>query len=115
MSGIFSLTLRDVDGLAKKLKRLESARFDAVVIKNMAEIYNRGKATATPVDTDELRMSLGQRGDLVGYAKDYAAHVEYGHRTRGNGYVRGQRYLKGNVDRQRPIFKRDLVEKLRRA
>ena len=104
----------DVDGLAKELDRLSHLRFEAVVLKNMTQIYNRGKSAGPPVDTGELRISLTQTGDTVGYTKDYAPHVEYGHRTRGGGYVQGQHFLKKNVDTQRPIFEEDLRRELRR-
>ena len=116
--------IQDVNDLAGKLKRLSSVRFDAVIAKNMAQIFNRGKADGgTPVSTEktrpggphgELRMSLGQSGDTVGYAKDYAPDVEYGHRTVSGGYVQGQRFLKRNVDAQRPIFQQDLIDQLKK-
>ena len=109
------LVIRDVNDLAGKLNRLSHVRFEAVVIKNMTQIYNRGKANGgTPVDTGELRMSLGQSGDTVGYAKDYALHVEYGHRTVNGGYVDGQRFLQRNVRAQEPIFRQDLIDQLRK-
>lgn len=109
------LVIRDVNDLAGKLNRLSHVRFEAVVIKNMTQIYNRSKANGgTPVDTGELRMSLGQSGDTVGYAKDYAPHVEYGHRTVNGGYVEGQRFLQRNVRAQEPIFRQDLINQLRK-
>lgn len=118
------LVIRDVNGLAGKLNRLSHVRFEAVIMKNMAQIYNRGKADGgTPVSTEktrpggprgELRMSLGQSGDTVGYAKDYAPHVEYGHRTVNGGYVEGQRFLQRNVKAQEPIFRQDLIDQLRK-
>lgn len=109
------LVIRDINDLAGKLNRLSHVRFEAVVIKNMTQIYNRGKANGgTPVDTGELRMSLGQFGDTVGYAKDYAPHVEYGHRTVNGGYVEGQRFLQRNVRAQEPIFRQDLIDQLRK-
>lgn len=109
------LVIRDVNDLAGKLNRLSHVRFEAVVIKNMTQIYNRGKANGgTPVDTGELRMSLGQSGDTVGYAKDYAPHVEYGHRTVNGGYLEGQRFLQRNVRAQEPIFRQDLIDQLRK-
>ena len=109
------LVIRDVNDLAGKLNRLSHVRFEAVVIKNMTQIYNRGKANGgTPVDTGELRLSLGQSGDTVGYAKDYAPHVEYGHRTVSGGYVEGQRFLQRNVKAQEPIFRQDLIDQLRK-
>lgn len=115
------LTLTDVDNLAGELHRLSHLRFDAVIEKNMTQIYNRGKQNSktggvgTPVDTGELRISLGKQRDVVGYAKDYAPHVEYGHRTRGGGWVPGQRFLQNNVEKQRPIFKQDLIKQLRKG
>ena len=107
--------IKDVNDLAGKLDRLSHFRFEAVVKKSMTEIYKRGKADGgTPVDTGQLRLSLGMSGDTVGYAKSYAPHVEYGHRTVNGGYVKGQRFLKRNVDAQRPIFEMDLKEQLER-
>ena len=120
------LTVKGFEPLEKELKRVSQVRFDAVCKKNMTQVYNRGKADGgTPVSTEatrpggphgELRMSLSQVGDTVGYSKSYAPHVEYGHRTRGgNGYVPGQRYLKKNVDAQRPIFYADLRKQLNKG
>ena len=107
--------IRDVNDLAGELQRLSQLRFDAVILKNMTQIYNRGKADGgTPVDTGELRLSLTQSQDVVGYTKDYAPHVEYGHRTVNGGYVQGQLFLKHNVDAQKPIFEEDLRKQLRR-
>lgn len=105
----------DEDGLAAELHRLSQLRFDAVILKNMAQIYNRGKADGgTPVDTGQLRLSLSHSGETVGYSKAYAPHVEFGHRLVHGGYVQGQRFLKRNVDAQRPIFAEDLRKQLRR-
>lgn len=112
----FAVKLMDADGLAAKLSSMSRIRFDAVVKKSMAQIYNRGKAEGgTPVDTGELRTSLHQEGDTVGYTKSYAPHVEYGHRTANGGWVPGQHYLKRNVDAQRPIFRQDLVDQLKKG
>lgn len=109
------ITIKDQDGLERKLISLSRIRYDAVIKKNMTQIYNRGKAGGTPVDTGELRISLSQSGDLVGYTKDYAPHVEYGHRTVNGGFVQGQRFLKRNVDAQREIFRQDLIEQIRKC
>ena len=114
------LKLDDVNNLAGELHRLSQLRFDAVIEKNMTQIYNRGKQNSktggygTPVDTGELRLSLGKQRDTVGYAKSYGPHVEYGHRTAGGGWVPGQHFLRNNVEQQRPIFKQDLIKQLRK-
>lgn len=108
------ITVRGFEPLERELKRLSQVRFDKVCEKNMTDVYKRGKikGVGTPFRTGELMRSLFQAGDTVGYGAEYAAHVEYGHRTRGNSYVPGQRYLKKNVDTQRPIFYEDLRRQL---
>ena len=75
-------------------------------------MYNRGKSEGgTPVRTGELMGSLTLMGTSgITYIKDYAAHVEYGHRTRGGGYVEGQRFLEANVKAQEPIYKDHLLQ-----
>lgn len=114
-----TITLTGDAKLMAKLKKLDSIRFDAVIEKNMTQIFQRGKRGGTPVDTGELRQSLSQSGSgentEVGYTKDYAPHVEYGHRTVNGGFVQGQHYLKKNVDTQRPILKKDLLNQLKKA
>ena len=56
--------IQDVNDLAGKLKRLSSVRFDAVITKNMAQIFNRGKADGgTPVSTEKTRPG-GPHGEL---------------------------------------------------
>lgn len=114
----------DKDDLAGTLQRLSQIRFDAVVLNNMRQIYNRGKSEGgTPVSTKatrpkgphgELRQSLHRSGDEVGYTKSYAPHVEFGHRTVNGGYVQGQHFLKNNVDKQKPIFVEDLKREIRK-
>jgi hypothetical protein len=106
---------KDVNDLEGKLRRLSNIRFEAVIKKNMTQIFNRGKSGGTPVDTGELVGSLSQSQDEVGYTKDYAPHVEYGHRLVNGGYVPGQYFLKKNVEAQRPIYRQDLIDQLRKA
>jgi hypothetical protein len=49
--------IRDVNGLAGKLNRLSHVRLEAVIMKNMAQIYNRGKADGgTPVSTEKTSL-----------------------------------------------------------
>ena len=94
-------------------------RLDAVRAKQVTEISNRAAAAlgtpgATPRDTGELRISAhADYNDFsFGYSKEYAGHVEYGHRTRNGGFVEGQHYLETNVDIQRPIYKEDAEKQL---
>lgn len=108
----FKILLTGTAELEDELIRLSHIRWKAVVLNNMRQIYNRAMGSGTPVDTGELRMSCSLRGDTVGYGASYAAHVEYGHRTVNGGFVRGQQYLKRNVDTQRPIYYEDLRKQL---
>lgn len=100
----------EVLALEKKLLGLSAIRLDAVLKKNITEIYNRAKSGGTPVDTGQLRQSasVSMEDYEMGYSAEYAPHVEYGHRTRGGGFVPGQYYLKKNVETQRPILIEDL-------
>lgn len=110
----------DEDGLLERLKAASNTRWEGVVLKTLTEMFNRG-VDMTPVDSGELRQSRGVvppsnsfEGEF-GYRKEYAPHVEYGHRTQGGGYVPGQRFLKANADIQRPIFQRDMKEQIKKV
>lgn len=101
--------------LEKKLAGLNAIRLEAVVRKQVVQMLNRARQPGgTPVDTGELRKSSSASGDEVGYTAEYAAHVEYGHRTKNGGYVPGQRYLQRNVEQQRPIYKEDLINVIKK-
>lgn len=111
------ITFSGLEELGAELNRLNSVRFDAVVKKQTTELLNRARAAGgTPVDTGEMRNS--SRANLndgeMGYTAEYAPHVEYGHRTQNGGYVQGQRFLQRNMDAQRPIYKQDLINAIRK-
>lgn len=104
------ITFLGIEQLEKKLNRLNSLRFAAVVKKNTTQLYNYMKNGHTPVKTGEMRQSLLQDGrGTVGYTKEYAPHVEYGHRTVGGGWVPGQYFLKKGVAHQSEIYRADLI------
>jgi len=113
------IQLRGDDVLARALLEKSQADFGRVGIKSLLEMRNRSVASqnpaqgGTPVDSSELRQSATVSGDEMGYVKDYAPHVEYGHRTRNGGFVPGQYYLKTNVNIQKPIFREDLITKMK--
>ena len=105
--------------LENELQRLSSIRLDAVRKKQTTEMFNRAKESdipedgGTPVDSGEMRHSLGSiPGERVGYTEEYAPHVEFGHRTRNNGYVDGQKFLYRNVEIQEENYKNDLVKQI---
>lgn len=124
MSGI-KMSIDGIPALEKELQRLNSVRFDAVEKKQLTQMLNRARqAGGTPVSTEEtrpggphgeLRLSSSTTEDEIGYTKEYAPHVEYGHRTIGGGFVQGQHFLQNNVDIQRPIYKQDLQKAIKKG
>ena len=123
-SGI-NYKLVDEDGLQRKLEKIGAIKWAEIIKNNAAEMYNRTQRS-TPVSTEvtrpggphgELRRSAmvvfkGGSGGVynaeVGYTKEYAPHVEFGHRTRSGGFVPGQHYLQQMVDAQAPIIAEDI-------
>lgn len=105
----------DIDRLAVKLKAMNEIRFNAVVKKNVTQMLDAARNGGTPVDTGELRISSSTYGDEMGYTKEYAPHVEYGHRTRGGGFVQGQHFLKANADTQAFIYYQDLLNAIKKG
>ena len=124
MPGI-KMSIDGIPALEKELQRLNSIRFDAVEKKQLTQMLNRARqAGGTPVSTEEtrpggphgeLRLSSSTTEDESGYTKEYAAHVEYGHRTIGGGFVQGQHFLQKNVDIQRPIYRQDLQNAIKKG
>lgn len=106
--------IKDLNGLEETLMELSSISCEAVIKKSLTQMFNRAAAEPyTPIVTGELKMSRktefvkGKQG-VFGYTKDYAPHVEYGHRLTNGGYVQGQYYLKRNWEIQQPILKDDI-------
>lgn len=124
MSGI-KMSIEGIPALEKELQRLNSIRFEAVEKKQLTQMLNRARqAGGTPVSTEktrpggphgELRLSSSTTKDEIGYTKEYAPHVEYGHRTIDGGFVQGQHFLQNNVDIQRSIYKQDLQNAIRKG
>lgn len=111
----FTIRFSGIDQLEGRLAALNAIRWQAVRKKQVAEMLNRARAAGgTPVDTGELRNSSGTSGEEVGYTKEYAPHVEYGHRTRGGGFVAGQKFLERNVNTQRSIYRKDLLDAIKK-
>ena len=57
----------------------------------------------------------GEDRAVMGYSKDYAPHVEFGHRTRGGGYVPGQHFLQRNVEQEMDNFTKLLEQELKKV
>ena len=130
-SGI-NYKLVDEDGLQRKLEKIGAIKWAEIIKNNAAEMYNRTQRS-TPVSTEVTRPG-GPHGELrrsamvvfkfsgsgvynaeVGYTKEYAPHVEFGHRTRGGGYVPGQYYLRRMVEAQSPIIAEDIRKAVKNA
>lgn len=115
-----------IESLATALKKKSETDYRKVERKNIFQMRNRAVGSGdpskggTPRDSGELRLSatVNAAGDTFGYTKDYAPHVEFGHRLviggRVIGYVPGQYYLRSNVNIQRPIFREDLINEMRK-
>ena len=119
------VSIKGMEKLEKELQRLNHIRFDAVVQLQANEMVDRATATknpasgGTPYDTGAMMQSVNKYGkgadSEVGYTKEYAPHVEYGHRTIDGGWVEGQHFLQNNVDIQRPIYRQDLINAIKKG
>lgn len=119
------VSIKGMEKLEKELQRLNHIRFDAVVQLQANEMVDRATATknpasgGTPYDTGEMMQSVNKYGkgadSEVGYTKEYAPPVEYGHRTIDGGWVEGQHFLQNNVDIQRPIYRQDLINAIKKG
>ncbi|HFI0151093.1 TPA: hypothetical protein ACGO3A_001986 [Streptococcus suis] len=118
----YSVRTKGVDELVALLQAKSAFKWSAVADKSLTQIFNRAaRHPGTPVKSGELARSrrkqssgsgVTYRGEF-GYVKDYAPHVEYGHRGRKGGFVSGQRFLQKNVERQGKIYLTDIRRALR--
>lgn len=115
--------VRGVSTLEKAFQKYDRIQWQKIARKNILQIKQRASSPpGTPRDTGELILSRRMKTEgsnekwktTFFYTKDYAPFVEFGHRTRGGGYVKGQRYLKNNVDIQRHIYKEDMKRVLKK-
>lgn len=124
--------------LADALNEKSETDFKEVALHNLIQMRDRSVSSrnarqgGTPVGQyaggGQLRISAGVDANrlLFGYTKDYAPHVEHGHRqTIGRyvpainarlvkSFVYGQYFLKNNVAKQEPIYIRELKERMGR-
>lgn len=111
-----NIEVTGIPELEAELNRLNSIRWEAVGKKQITEMLNRAREPGgTPVDTGAMRQSSAASDDEVGYTIEYAPHVEFGHRMKNGGYVEGQRFLQRNVDAQRPIYRQDLIDAIKKG
>lgn len=119
------VSIKGLEKLEAEIARMNNIRWEAVRKKQLTQILNRARQPGgTPVSTEEtrpggphgeLRQSSSVSEDEMGYTKEYAPHVEYGHRTSDGGWVEGQHFLQNNVDIQRPIYRQDLINAIKKG
>ncbi|MBQ9050564.1 MAG: HK97 gp10 family phage protein [Lachnospiraceae bacterium] len=118
------ITITGAEPLQKVLDELSDFQIhlNAVRAKQVTEISKRaagplGTPGATPRKEGELRLSAhADFNDFTfGYAKEYAGHVEYGHKTKNGKIVAGQFYLRTNKDIQAPIYKDDAGKRIEKV
>lgn len=123
------VTLDGEEQLYRRLRRLSEEEFIEACKETTTYLRNRARVH-TPVKEGKLRNSLRQempahgKDGVVGFTREYAPHVEYGHRqTPGRfvpaigkrlkaRFVQGRYYLKAAVEETRPKFKEILRRKL---
>lgn len=127
-------TLTGMEQLEKRLQSINEINWQKVANKNLTEMFNRAaRPPGTPIGKNTKKHSAGElmrsrrlnrvnisKGHWLGefgYIKDYAPHVEYGHRIVRNGkqvgYVNGTKYLFNNVKKQREIYRQDLLQAIK--
>ncbi len=116
--------LEGFENLEAKLIEKNSIRFEGVATMHLVNIFNRARRRdGTPVDSGAMRSSLryeppkvrlDKTTGAVGYLIEYAPHVEFGHRLNGGGYIKGQHFLKKNVDKERRPYLKSIEKELKR-
>lgn len=124
------MKLEGADDLIRKVNNMAQDKnpLTRAINKTMAEMKTRNNdPTQTPTISGEMRNSfytriLNPTTGQVGYTKEYAPYVEYGHRQEvgryvpaikkrlTKPYVEGRYFFKQNIERQREPFQRDVEE-----
>ncbi len=118
----------DADDFTAKLTDLQELRVDTAIKRVVNEVAEHLRAT-TPKDTSELVGSIrqsvkGGEGE-IGYTKEYAPHVEYGHRQNVGQYVpklgkrlkapfvEGQHFFSREMEATRRVLKKRIQDLLK--
>lgn len=105
------------DDFIDKLEKIDGSgvKVNQFVVQEAEMLMGHAKDN-TPVDTGRLRnawrRARAAKGSVTVYNNtDYAAHVEYGHRTRGGkGFVKGKKMLHRALLQTGKHFKEDAAE-----
>ena len=106
------IELIGAEEVISKLSELTDIEWEVIQRKQADEMKMKSDAI-TPYRTGALRGSATFDNDEFGYTAPHAAHVNYGHRTRGGGYVDGQHFLEEVVNGQDQIYKDDVLNQLK--
>ena len=108
--------LNDIEKL-----QTEMPRASRKMMNTLGEVVKGEIKMVTPVDTGELRnknqfKTISEHEIVVFNNTKYAGHVEYGHRTKNGGYVKGQYFMKRGIENAQPkihlIVKKTIKEVL---
>lgn len=106
------ITITGVEEVEARLTDVARVEWDEIQEKQGAEMKQKSDAIV-PVDTGALRDSAYYEDGEFGYTVDYAAHVNYGHATRGGGFVPGQHFLEEVVNGQEERYRQAVLDNLR--
>lgn len=101
-----------VEELKNKLEKMSNVEWEQLKLKQAQDLKKRSDVV-TPYRTGKLRRSATYEGDEFGYTVDYADDVNYGHRTKGGGYVEGRHFLEEIVNAQEEIYREDVLGYIR--
>lgn len=120
----FNIEIKGLDALVKKLRALGDVNLEPLFEMTRANMWNRSNKNGaagggTPYLSGDLKKSRHSRSSKkearLGYNAEHAPHVEFGHRTKSGGFVKGQYFLKSNFEQQKKVFKNDIQRILKEA
>lgn len=106
------ITLSGDKELEAVLTKMADINWDPIWSKQGEEMKRKSDAV-TPYRTGALRRSATYQQGEFGYTVDYADDVNYGHRTRGGGFVSGQHFLEEVVNGQDQQYKDEVLKYLK--
>lgn len=108
------ITITGDKEINSKLSLLDDVNWNDIGSEE-AEKLKQISDSVTPYRTGALRNSATYENGEFGYTADYAAHVNYGHRTRGGGFVPGKHFLEEVVNGQEQDYKDEVLKSLKES
>lgn len=94
--------------------RIADVEWDDIQSDEADDLKQKSDAIV-PVDTGALRDSAHFEDGVFGYSVEYAAHVNYGHRTSNGGFVPGRHFLEEIVEGEDEEYKQKVLKNLMEA